>query len=138
MSKIDISKYEGYFHDGSILTINHQRNQIIFSITSAEMDEEDLQDDITLSKDDPFKCLRGKLHIEGIKKILIDNVPLSGVLKQEYDHGSILDLNIKEHSIKIFVEWIDFPPKTRRNNFSLIKIEAEKIYWENIPDLPWD
>lgn len=138
MNEIDISKYDGYFHDGSILAIDHQGDKIIFSMTSAEMHEEDLQDNIPLSKDDPFKCLRGKLHVEGISKILIDNVPLSGILKQEYDDGDIFRLEIKKKSVEICVIWEDFPPKLKQNSFSVIKIDAKKIYWENIPDLPWD
>lgn len=138
MNAIDFSKYTGYFHDGSILSIDHKDHTIVFSMTSAEMDEEDLQDNIHLSKDDPFKCLRGKLHIEGIKEILINNVPLSGILKKEYDDGDIFKLEIKKNSVELCIIWEDFPPKPTRNNFSVIKIDAEKIYWENIPNLPWD
>lgn len=37
-------------------------------MSSAEMHEGELKDDIELSSKNPFKCLRGKLHLEGIRK----------------------------------------------------------------------
>lgn len=135
---MDISKYTSFFHDGSIMNIEHLGSNLIFTMGSAEMHEEDLQDNIALSKGDPFKCLRGKLHIEEIRKILLDDIPLSRILKKEYDDGDIFRLEIKKNSVEICVIWEDFPPKPKRNSFSVIKIDAEKIYWENIPDLPWD
>lgn len=100
---------------------------------SAEIDKEDLVEDIPLSKDDSIK---GKFYINGIHSITINNEPFLGILKQRYDHGSIFELSVQKNFIEICVEWIDFPPKTRRNDFSVIKIEAEKICWENIPILP--
>ena len=100
---------------------------------SAEMDKEDLTDDILLSNDDSIK---GKLYINGIHSITINKEPFVGILKKTYDHGSIFELSIKKKSIELCVEWVDFPPKPRRTDFSVIKIKAEKIYWNNIPNLP--
>ena len=52
-----------------------------------------------------------------------------------YDNGNILDLEIRDNKIFLLVEWKNFPPKARKNDVSKIEIEAEKIYWEKIPDL---
>lgn len=97
------------------------------------MDEEDIVDDIVLSNDDSIK---GKLYIIGIHSITINKKPFVGTLKKTYDHGSIFELAIKKKSIEICIEWVDFPPKPRQEDFSVIQIQAEDIYWENIPNLP--
>lgn len=130
---MDISKYQEFFHDGSIIDISHHKNNIILFIESAEMDEGDITNNIPLSKDD---SLKGKLHINGIHSIIINKQPFVGTLKKTYDHGSIFELSIKKKSIEICVEWVDFLPKPQRTDFSVIKIKAEKIYWDNIPNLP--
>ena len=52
-----------------------------------------------------------------------------------YDSGSILDFEILNHKVILGIEWTDYPPKPRKSDFSTIEIEAEKIWWENIPDL---
>ena len=132
---MDISKYTSFFHDGSIMNIEHIGSNLIFTMGSAEMDKEDLKDNIALSKNNRIK---GKLHIDGVQTIIIDDQSFLGKMKQEYDHGDILHLTIKNNFVELTVEWIDFPPKVEREFFSVIQIEAKKIYWENIPDLPWD
>lgn len=130
---MDISKYQDFFHDGSVIDISHHKNNIILSMESAEMDKEDITDDILLSNDDSIK---GKLYINGIHSITINKEPFRGILKKTYDHGSIFELSIKRKSIEICVEWVDFPPNSKKEDFSVIKIQTEDIYWENIPDLP--
>lgn len=134
----NISKYTSYFHDGNLKDIDHQNNKIIFIMSSAEMDEDELLDDITLSSKHGFKCLRGKLHIEGIRKILVDDKLFSGRLKKHFDSGEILHLEIKKNYVELSIGWINYPPKPRDEDFSTIQVEADKIYWENIPTLPWD
>lgn len=129
---MNISKYAGFFHDGSIIDIQHRGNKIKFFMVSAEMDEEDVKDDITLSKDNN---IQGKLHIEGVKSILIGNKPFLGILKKIHDDGDILDFEITKNSLKLFIRWINFSLKLEVSEFSSIKIKAKKIWWENIPDL---
>lgn len=130
---MDISNYTSFFHDGSIMNIEHIGSNLIFTMGSAEMDQGDLKDNIVLSSNNRIK---GKLHIDGIQTIFIDNQSFPGKMRPEYDHGDILHLTIKNNFVELTVEWIDFPPKTEREVFSVIQIEAEKIYWENIPNLP--
>jgi hypothetical protein len=129
---ININKYADFFHDGSIMDIQHMGNKVEFSMASAEMDEEDVKDDVILSKDN---SIQGKLHIEGIKSITIDKQPFFGEITKKYDNGKIFDFEITDNSVELAINWINFPPKPMVNEFSVIKIEAKKIWWENIPNL---
>ncbi len=79
--------------------------------------------------------IAGKLYLDGIGKIKINNEPFTGTLKKIYDSGSILDFEVLKHKVILGIEWTDYPPKQRKSDFSTIEIEAEKIHWENIPDL---
>lgn len=129
---MDISKYQDFFHDGSIIDISHHKNNIILSMESAELDEEEITDNIPLSKDN---SLKGKLYINGVHSIVINKKPFLATLKRTYDHRSIFELSIKKNFIEICIEWVDFPPNSRKEDFSVIEMQAEDIYWENIPDL---
>ena len=129
---IDINKYADFFHDGSIIDIDHIGNKMIISMESAEVDEEDIKDAITIAKD---ARIRGKLHIEGIKSVRINNKPYLEIIKKIYDEGGIVNFEITNNSVILSIDWVNFPPNPKINEFSVIKIEAEKIWWENIPDL---
>lgn len=126
----DIRRYTSFFHDGSITDISHTDNVIIISMESAEMDIEDVKDDITLAKDDR---IRGRLHIEGIKNIEINNEPFNEIVKKIYDDGGIFDFEIEQNSIELSIDWVNYPPKPKVDEFSVIKIQAKKIWWENLP-----
>jgi hypothetical protein len=76
-----INKYTDFFHDGSINSIDHIGNEMLIYMESAEMDEEDVKDDIVLSEDDR---IRGKLHVEGIKSIKINDEPFLGTIRKIY------------------------------------------------------
>lgn len=134
----DISKYQDFFHDGDLKAIEHKGNKVILTMTSAEMDEEDLVTDIKLSNEDPFTCLRGKLHIEGVRRIFINKKLFKGILRKEYDSAEIFDLLIEKNEVKLSIEGTNSPPKSDKEDFFVIQIEADKIYWENIPSLSWD
>lgn len=129
---MNISKYAAFFHDGSIFDIAHRGGTISFYLASAEMDEEDAKDGIILSKDN---SIQGILHIGGVRSIVINKMPFSGIMKKKHDNGIIFDLEIMEHAIELSIDWVNFPPKPEVNEFSVIKIEAEKIWWENLPNL---
>jgi hypothetical protein len=128
----DISKYTSLFHDGSVMYINHVNNEMIIFMESAEVDEEDIDDDIILSKDDR---IRGKLHIENIKNIKINNKLFLKTIENTYDDGGIVNFKIAKNSIKLSLDWVNFPPKQKIDEFWIIQIEAEKIWWETIPEL---
>lgn len=129
---MDISKYAPFFHDGGIMDIRHEGGTIEFSMSSAEMDEEDLHDDIPLSK---YDDIQGKLHVEGVKSITINRSPFFGILKKTHDYVGIFHFEIKNKTIGLDLDWENYRPKPEMRDFTSIKIEAEKIWWETIPDL---
>lgn len=142
---MDISKYTAFFHDGSLTNIEHDDRKIMLSMQSAGILEEDLPSRMTLSEDHRIfpdnislsneNCFVGKLHIEGIQNITIENESYSDILEMKYDNGRIFDFNLQKHSIELSIIWVNYPPKPEIDEFSTIVIEAEKIYWENIPNL---
>ena len=44
---VNINNYTPFFHDGSIIDISHDRDTIVVSMESAEMDEDDLKREST-------------------------------------------------------------------------------------------
>lgn len=129
---MNLSKYTGYFHDGSLVNFKHMGNKIEISMLSADIIPEHMIENMPpLNKN----RISGKLYLEGIKEIKINNKPFTGILKKTYDSGSVLDFEISGHKVFLGIEWTDYPPKQRKSDFSAIEIEAAKIHWENIPDL---
>lgn len=142
---MDISKkYTGFFHDGLLIDIEHKNDKIIFLMQSAEITQKVMSEDMQLSDDHKIlpenlalskeNCIVGKLHIENIKKITVDDQVYHGLLVKKYDDGEILDFQIDGCSVELSINWVDYPPKPEIDEFTTIRIEAEKISWENIPD----
>lgn len=131
-----IENYTAYFHDGEILDITHSEDSIIITMASAEMDQEDCK--IQLSQESPFPNLRGKLHCQHIKEIFIDNKPFKGLLEKRYEEAGISDFEIRKNSVYLSVKWANYSPQYKELDFSTIRIDAGKIYWENIPTLLLD
>ena|SRR5689334_12483140 len=130
---MNISKYSAFFHDGSLMDIKHVNNIIELSMSSAEVDEEeDIKGGIPLSKDN---CIQGKLHVEGVKMLKISNKLIQGKFKKIYDNGSIINFQIIDPFVRLAIDWNNYPPNPPIDEFEIILIEAEKIWWENIPDL---
>jgi len=128
---MNLQKYTSFFHDGSINSINHIDNEIIISMESAEMDEDDITDDIKLSRDDR---IRGQLHIEGAKSIRENNQPYTDILKMKYEDAEIFHFEVDQNKVELQIKWCSFPPKPCIEDFSTIEIEAKNIWWENIPN----
>lgn len=130
---MNISKYEDYFHDGTIHDIDHNMNNIILSLESAQLQSDWNKDNIQLSKN---KTISGKLHIEEVKAIRINNKVFDDCLKKTYDSSDIYDLSIQKNKVRILVSWIDYPPKPPvETDVFTIEIEADNIFWENVPHL---
>jgi hypothetical protein len=125
---MDISNYTAFFHDGSLSNINHSNDTIILTMTSAEVDPEEIEDKNLISKEDRIE---GKLHISQIQRIEIDEKPFSGKWKKEYDNGRIFDFEILENQVLLSVEWVNFPPKPEENFFSNIEIQGKEVWWES-------
>jgi len=129
---MNLSEYSGYFHDGSLINFKHGGNKIEISMLSAEIIPEHMMENMPpLNKN----RITGKLYLDGIKKIKVNKEPFTGILKKTYDSGSILDFEVLKNKVILGIEWTDYPPKPRKSDFTTIEIEAEKIRWENIPDL---
>lgn len=129
---MDIKKYLGHFHDGSIYNIKHVGQEMILIMKSAQMDEEDLVDDAILSKDDR---ILGKLHIEGIKKITLNHNVYSDNFNMFYESAGIFDFEMDQGNVKLLISWTTYRPNPPMDDFSVVEIEAENIWWENLPDL---
>ena len=48
--------------------------------------------------------------------------------------AEIFDFELKENQVEFQIIWDSIPAK--KEDFSVVKIEAEKIWWENCPDMP--
>ncbi len=127
---MDITNYTGYFHDGSLLEIDHQKDNIVLSLESAEIDPIEIGNVTLLSKSN---TLFGKLHLKNIKAVSLNRNLYNGILSKTYDDGEILDLEIYPNEIFLLVEWMNFPPKPEATDVTRIEIEAEEVYWENMP-----
>jgi len=129
---MNISEYTGFFHDGSLVEIEHKNDKIELSMSSAEVDETDLKEPVELSKNDR---ILGKLHIEGVISVKIGDRLLADPLIKEYDNGQIIIFEIIDNTVSLALRWVNYPPRPDVNIFSVITIEGRSIYWESIPDL---
>jgi len=128
---MNISNYASFFHDGSIIGFQHDSSEIVILMESAELSKNDLTDEIILSE---YNTLKGKLHIKN-PSIWIDGQPFSGTLRMLADTYFILDFELKNNDLIIFVELINYKEKNEKEKYLEIKIHATDIYWENISNL---
>lgn len=129
---MSIINYTSYFHDGSLINIIHHNSVIIFSIESAEISAEENLDNILLSD---HSTIKGKLHLEEVESVKENGKPFLANLKMLHDSAGILHLNIRDNTINLDLEWVNFPPHPEVSAYSFYSIQAKKIWWENIPDL---
>ena len=128
---MNIQNYIDWFHDANLKDIVHDpgKDHISIVMSSAEIgDWEEFDNKIKLSKN---RTIVGKLHLQGIKKITVNDDPYTEILKKFHTDGEVLDFEIRGNIIELGILW----HLTPKNDFSTILIEADKIYWENIPDL---
>ena len=132
---MNIEKYTGYFHDGGLIGVKRKKNNMELFLRSCEISSEEPIDRKILSEDN---ALKGKLCLEGVKWIKVDNKENEEIPWKDYDDGEILDLEIDNNKVFLLVEWKNWPPKPSTRDVSKIELEAEKFYWKNIPDLSDD
>lgn len=129
--EMNISKYD--FHDGYLIDMKQINNNIEIVMESAEIWEEDLQDNIIVSE---HNTIKGKLHLEKIKNLKINDKIVNEVFVKKYDRGDIFSFDIEGNTATLVLSWENCHPHPyERTDFFTIEIEAEKIWWENIPDL---
>jgi hypothetical protein len=95
---IIIKKYLNEFHDGALLAIERNGQGYVFSLESAEMDRSDMKDLLFLSKRGTIK---GKLHLEIVQSIKINELIFRDELKMKYDYGSVFDFDIYRSRMKL-------------------------------------
>lgn len=128
---MDINKYTSFFHDGTIMDIKRMGDEIEVLMESCQVRPEWNKDKIPLSD---YQTIKGKLRLEGVKSISVNQRSINDI-KMVYDSSDISTFDIYNNKVKFLVTWIDYPPKKRREITETIEIEANKIYWENIPNL---
>jgi hypothetical protein len=127
-----IKKYLHEFHDGALIAIERIGEGYAFSLESAEMDISDMKDSLLLSERGTIK---GKLHLELVQSVIVNELVFEDKLKMKYDYGSIFDFDIRDNTVELQISWRNSPKKPYVNDFSTIVINAKKIWWENIPDM---
>jgi hypothetical protein len=70
-----------------------------------------------------------------VKSILENDHTFTGFLKMLFDSAVILDFEIVSNKTKLFLEWTNYPPHAEIAVYSSYEVVAEKIWWENIPNL---
>lgn len=134
-----IKKNAAYFHDGTLIDITDLKSVIVISMESAELECEDF----SVNELSQCNTIRGKLHLEDVKNVYINDTLSHKRLKKEYDSGGIFDFSINQtkendhdlFEVEISVKWVNYPPNKPTNEFCNIKITAHKIWWENDPSL---
>jgi len=129
---MNIKKYTAYFHDGALINIEQKNDRIELSLESSEVDPSDIDDTIKLTNRNTIK---GKLYLNEVQSVQINDVPFLGLLEMKYDSANIFNFEIRGNLVELAVSWENFSPKTSVNDFSTIKITAKKMSWETIPDL---
>ncbi len=136
---VDISRYTSLFHDGTVVKFHHSNDHIQFVLFSAEVQLDDIQDDVPLREQGGMLLIKGILHLKKNISILEDRSKLTinelADLMQKYDSGEIHHFKISNRHIDLQIHWTNFPPKADVSDFSNLKIDADEIYWENNPTL---
>lgn len=132
---MNIEKYSSYFHDGLIDDVNIVGKEIIFTMSSSQLDDDENEDNINLSR---FNEIRGRLHLLNPKNILINDA-VASYDDLKYTFGDILHLGFSPRQVVLNVSWyID----EKNTTFQNIIFDSSHYYFENIPDLrlleDWD
>lgn len=137
--EIDIKKYATFFHDGEIRGIQCVKHNLELWMESAQLLPEWNEDKVPLSQRD---TISGKLHLIGIKSVSEnENTNFQTFkIKSTYENGSIYRFRV-DNSVSLEIRWVRYLPEYEESATFRYVIEAEKIYWENIPTLSddyWD
>lgn len=127
---MDIRRYQDYFHDGSVIRFEYTTKNIVAVLESCEiLPEWNL--DIELSS---RHTITGKLHICGVKSLTVNGRQSERIPEHHPFIGSIMDLEVHNGTdVELLISWIG---GIHDDSISqLIKAEAERTYWENIPNL---
>ena len=126
---MDIRKYTGFFHDGSIIGVYHTGDALTISMESAEMDIEDLTDDVALSENNRMK---GKLHLEELRNYLTNHHNCR-IFDKTFENAEIFRFIINQNKVEL--QLLKYSEIHGAPDFFTFEFEADKIWWENRPDL---
>ena len=133
----DMSKYTAYFQNGNLINFGHSKddnrsmNDMDISMESAEIAPENMP---PLNK----KRITAMLFLFFIREIKINQEIFSGILEKPCKNGKILKFEILGDTVILGIEWRNDPPKPSTSDYSLIEIEADHIYWANLPNFSSD
>lgn len=129
---MNIANYD--FHDGYLIEVQHHGDKMEISMESAQISQDDMNDNLELSN---HETLKGKLHLENIKEIKVNDQSFYEKFKKPHDEGDVYNFDIQDNKVTLIIAWQDHPPSMslETDMWCTYEIEAEKIYWENIPNL---
>lgn len=125
---MNIKNYASYFHDGSIVDVKFLDSQVVITMSSAQISEDENLDHVPLGR---FNMIRGKLHLLHINLLKI-NDKISDINHLIYNDGEIFKLSFKENKVSLLVEWL-LPNNDRV--FQDLEFTVENYYFENLPEL---
>jgi len=132
---MDIKKYAGWFHDGDLKKIYHDKEKGVMAIemsSSQIIDWDEFDEKIQLTNN---RTINGILHINGVESITINSSIFEGTLKMLYEDGEILDFDFDEDDkVSLGIMWSNFEERKIQDDFSYITIKASHFDWENLPD----
>ncbi len=102
---LNVADYD--FHDGCIIDVINKNSHLEIVMESAELSEEEIHDTALLSK---YNTLRGKLHLEAISEIKVNERKIETPLKKPRDGGNISSFTIDNHIVVISAYWSNYPP----------------------------
>ncbi|MBF5058913.1 hypothetical protein [Candidatus Neptunochlamydia vexilliferae] len=125
---VDIRKYLEFFERGEILGVIYKGDKVFLTLESSYINPKAVDNRTILSKN----CtLRGKLVLQRVESYCLDNKKTQPPKKQLFAGGKIVKLELKQTVAEIVFEYKEQSIKKR----VAVKIEAQKIYWENLPTL---
>jgi len=133
--KLGLQQLKNYdFHDGYLIDIKHDHDRIELSLESSQIDCEDFKNIFLLSD---HGTLKGKLHFVGVQKITQEGIHHHEKLRKQEDEGDLFSIDFFDNKVSFVINWLPYSSKPdRQNSWISYEIEAEQIYWENIPNLP--
>lgn len=126
---MSIKKYSSYFHDGSITGIKHNAQKLEIIMESAEINEDEVSDDVPISPDHRIK---GTLHIDGVTNIHENSKFSPNPLRMKYADAEISHFSINKNCVEFEIKWNSIPATPLIKDFSSIEIKGKKIWWENL------
>jgi len=131
-SLVNISRYSGYFHDGDLYDVRQRQGGIDFYLGSVIVCPDDIESDVVLSKNG---TIQGVLHLEGVQKNVNGSESFLRGLLSRFPGAEVLDFEVDNCKMKLGVLWKRFPYDPSNSDYTVTEIQAQNIWWENIPNL---